>query len=125
MLFSESLQLICGRVISRAKVQVRSVLLAREFHRLLAAAGQSRFNREQNGSVAIKHIPFGPLNVCSRSRFFQRILRINRPVLGLRTLRAPSPGFHTVRQRPIRSSPVRRGIHYPGRDAVRGTLSAD
>ena len=68
--------------------------------------GQSRFNRKQNGSVTISHIPFGPLNVGSRRRFFQRILRINRPVFGFAALWAPSAAFHIVRERPIQGSPV-------------------
>jgi hypothetical protein len=106
MLLNKSLQLIRGRAISLAKMQPRFVVLAREFSGLQRAAGQSRFNREQNGSVTITHIPFGSLNICSRRRFFQRILRINRPIFCLPTLR---PEFHAVRERPIqrsRSAPV-------------------
>jgi NAD(P)-dependent dehydrogenase (short-subunit alcohol dehydrogenase family) len=45
-----------------------------------------RSSRKQNGSVTITHIPFSPLNVCNRRRFFQRILQINRPVFRLPTL---------------------------------------
>ncbi len=63
MLFCESLQLIRGRVISRAKMQPRFLVLPGEIHGLQRAAGQSRSNREQNGSVTIPHVPFGPLDV--------------------------------------------------------------
>jgi hypothetical protein len=42
MLFSESLQLIPGRVISRAKMQSRFVVLPGEIHGLQRAAGQCR-----------------------------------------------------------------------------------
>jgi hypothetical protein len=86
------------------------VLLAREFHRLLGAAGQSRFNRKQRGSATIPHISFGPLNVRSRRRFFERILRINRPILGLPALGTPSAAIHPMSQSPIQRRPVRAGL---------------
>jgi hypothetical protein len=44
--------------------------------------------------------------VLSISRFFQRILRVNRPIFGLPTVWAPSPAFDVVRQRPIQGGPV-------------------
>ena len=91
---------------SGMKMQPRLFMLPRKLHRFLRPAAQGRFNRKQNRSVTITHIPFGPLNVCSRSRFFQRILRVNRPIFGLPTVWAPSPAFDVVRQRPIQGGPV-------------------
>jgi hypothetical protein len=81
-----------------------------EIDSLQRTAGQSRFDRKQNCSVTITHIPFGPLNVGSRRGFFQWILRINRPVLSFPTLWTPSLAFHSVRQRPIQGGPVRAGL---------------
>jgi hypothetical protein len=110
MLFRESLELVRGRVISRAKMQPRFLVLPAEIHGLQRPAGQGRFNRKQNGSVAIPHIPFGPLKVRRRGCFFQRILRVNRPVFGLSAFRAPAATRHVVLERPIQRRPVSAGL---------------
>jgi hypothetical protein len=69
MLFNERLQLVRDRVISGAKMQLRLVVLPGEIHGLQRAARQSRFNRKQNRSVTIPHIPFGPLK-CMQPKAF-------------------------------------------------------
>jgi hypothetical protein len=65
MLFRESLQLIRGRAICRAKMQPRFLVLPGEIHGLQRPAGQCRLDRKQNGSVTIPHVPFSPLKVRS------------------------------------------------------------
>ena len=54
-------------------------------------------------------------------RFLQRILRINRPVLGLPALGAPSAAVHGVRQSPVQGSSV--PSRFVPRKQFRGTSS--
>ena len=88
----------------------RFFVLPREFHRFRRSAGQRPTNGEQNGRVTITHIPFGPLNVGYRRRFFQRILRVNQPIFRFPAFRTPSATLYSVGQCPIQCRPVRTGL---------------
>jgi len=100
MLLTESLQFVRCRLVAGAKMQA-GFLVCPKFYCLLRPASQFWVDREQNGSVAITHVPFGPLDAGCRWRFFQRILRINRTVFRRSALRATAAAVYPAHQGPI------------------------